>query len=356
MDWQYELQRALEDPALAAFDGPSAPGAEAAAAAYRVALCLGYCRLLGLALPDDLDGTLPAPEAIAAAQELTRHLAVWVQEAGDLPSRWDTAAPGVEDHYCADLLKARMDAWAAYLAITEAYDDCLVQDEPAAQDLGQALDRLVDALDRFDQTLQQPEILALLSTLAGTPLLDNWRQSLGVPDGRFLPWWLDGTLEQEDRRIEAECLAVMQELQACGRTALRPPIVPSGVPGHCGAAIREVQVLQALAAEPNDARPPIVALFKWASPDGRWIARLSCPQCVEVGACLPLEFFSPDGQPARELAGSPVRLAGYPETIDPHGVARFDVQKLQTLVGESQQPLTLEVGQAHEPWLAIPSA
>lgn len=353
MGWQHELQLALEDPALAAFESPGAPGPEAAAAAYRLALCLGYCRLLGVDLPDDVDGTLPAPEAMAAAEELIRHLAVWVEDTQQLPPRWDTAAPGVEDDYCADLLEARMDAWAAYLAISEAHEDCVVQREPTAKAFDRVVDRLLAALDAFDDVLQQPEILALLSTLAGTPVLDNWRRLLRIPERDYLPWWLDGTLERESKRIEAETLAVVQDLQGYGRASRIVPLTPAGVRRHSAEAIFEVQITAALAAEPSDERPPVAKMLKWASPDGRWIARLSCPRRVAVGGRLPLEFVSPEAQPAVDLSGQPVWLAGQQEVIDSQGVAKFDLQNLQAAIQEPSQPITLEVAKERVEWMGI---
>jgi len=350
--WQYELQLALEDPALVAFENRGVPGPEAAAAAYRLALCLGYCRLLQVQLPDEIDGTLPAPEAMAAADELISHLSLWVQEARQLPLRWDTAPPHVKDRYCTELLQARMDAWAAYWAISEAHQDCVVGREPAAQDFGQVVDRLLDSLDRFDDALRQPEILALLPILAGSQLLDNWRQMLGIPNSDYLPWWLDGTLEQESRRIEAESLAAMQELQAHRRGPRLPKDIPCPMRRHRAAAILEVQIIEALAAEPGDEGPPVPVMLKWASPDGRWIARLSCPPRLAVGGHLPLEFLTPDDQPALELAGQPVRLAGRQATIGPQGLAGFDLQQLQAAIRETE-PLTLEVGEEPREWPSI---
>jgi hypothetical protein len=354
MGWQHELRLALENPALAAFESPGIPGPEAAAATYRLALCLGYCRLLGVDLPADVDGTLPASEAMAAAEELIRHLGLWVEEAQQLPSRWDTAPPGVENEYCADLLEARMDAWAAFLAISEAHEDCVIQQERTAQDFGRLLDRLLDALDQFDDTLQQPEILAILSTLTGTPTLDNWRRMLGIPDREFLPWWLDGTLERESQRIEAESLAAMQELQT-HRRARVPQLIPSIVRRHTAAAILEVQSDVAQAAQPADEGPPVPTILKWASPDGRLLAWLSCPQPVAVGGRLPLEFLGSEGQPAVDLSGQPVWLADQQETIDAQGRASFDMQSLKTALSGANQPLTLEVGKDRTEWQAIQS-
>jgi len=357
--WRYELESALEAPELAAFDTTEAPGPEAAAAAFRVALCLGYCRLFGVELPADIDGTLPAREAMAAAEELIAHINVLVQEARELPSRWDTAPPGTEQEYCADLLQACMDSWAAFLAISEAHEDCVIQREPEAQEFDRVLDRLLDALDHLDDTLREPEIISLLATLAGSALLENWRRMLGMPDRGFVPWWLDGTLERESQRIEAESLAAWRQLQALGKVPApkRPADLPtpSTIQRHSAAAILDIPVVVALAAESADEGPPVPAILQWASPDGRWIAQLSCPRQVPAGGRLPLEFLDSAWQPAVDLCGQPVWLAGQQETIDAQARASFDVQSLQNALPAADQPLTLEVGKERTEWQAIQS-
>lgn len=355
MGWQYELQWALEDPALAAFERPDNPGPEAMAAAYRLALCLGYCRLLGIDLPDDIDGILPAREAMAAAEELIRHLGVWVEEAQQLPDRWDSAPAGVEDAYCTDILEARNDAWAACWAISEAYEDCVVHGEETGKEFDGVIDRVSDALDRFDAVLQQPEILSLLSTVAGTPLLNNWRKMFRITESGYVPWWLDGTLEEESRRIEAEVTAFANQWPAPRPVSMALQYSPSIARRHPAAAIENVQVTAALAAAPNDEEPPIPVILQWASPDGRWTARLSCPNRMDPGDRFPLEFLSTDDQPAADLAGQSVWLAGQREQIDEKGVARFDVLQLKTAVADPKQLFTLEVGEGRTEWPAIQS-
>jgi len=357
--WRYELELALEAPELEAFDSAEVPGPEAAAAAFRLALCLGYCRLFGVELPADIDGILPAREAMAAAEELIAHINHWVQEARELPSRWDTAPPGTSEDYCADLLQACMDGWAAFLAISEAHEDCVVRKEPAAQDFDRVMDRLLDALDRFDDTLREPEIISLLSTLAGTELLENWRKMLGIPGEKFLPWWLDGTLERESQRIEAESLAAWRQLQALGKVPApkRPADLPtpSTIRRHSAAAILDIPIGVALAAQPAEEAPPVRAILQWASPDGRWVARLPCPRQVPAGGRVLLEFLDSAWQPAVDLSGQPVWLAGQQETIDAHARASFDVQSLKSALSAADQPLTLEVGKDRTEWQAIQS-
>ena len=200
--WQQELAAALSEPALAAFDD-EAPVPEAAAeAALRVALCLGYCRLFHVELPEELDGVLPAREALAAAKVLKDRIRSLTHDARDLPGRCYSAPDGLAQEYCADLLQARMDAWACFEAIAEAHEDC--------GGLGDEVAQLKDELSRLDDNLRDPEVVAWLSTVAGSHLLANWR---GMLAGKRLPWWLDGSLEEEAARIEVESEAVFSEIQ-----------------------------------------------------------------------------------------------------------------------------------------------
>lgn len=351
MDWKYELELALGDPALAAFGSGQTLLPEAKAAAYRVALCMGYCRLFRVHLPDELDRILPSQEAMAAADELIDNIELWIAEARDLKARWDEAESGVEEVYRGDLLEARMDAWAAYVAIAEAYVDCIAHEEPAAAKFHAIIDQLLAALDAFDATLQQPEIIALLSTVARTPLLNRWRKMLGFPDCDYLPWWLDGRLESAAAagsglsRWGVRVAALRWSRKETDWSARR----------HTAEPLCAIQVVEALAAEPSDEAPPVAAILKWASPDGRWIARLSCPYRLPAGGRLPLEFMSWDGRPAVELADQPVWLAGQQEIVDQQGVAKFDLNSLRKAVPEPSRPITLEVGRKRVEWLAIPS-
>ncbi len=364
MFWENELRLALEDPALAVFETDGSPGPGAHAAAYRLALCLGWCRALRIELPADLDGILPAAEAMAAAEKLIRNIQIWLAEVNELPSRWEEAPPGTEESLCADILQARLDAWAAFLAISEAYDDCVDQDEPAEEQFTQVMDRLLDALDEFDRALQNPEILALLSSLTGTPVLNNWRKMLGVPNDEFSPWFLDGTLERESQRIEKELQGFVQDLyqrmsqrRASSITASRDEVVPSSAVSRRQSisAIFQIQPVAAMAAAPADELPPILSIYRWRSPDERWVARLTCPHQLPAGVPLPLEFLTADGQPATELAGQPVWLAGQQQMINRQGIAKFDLESLKAAISEPESPIVLEVGKERQEWSAIPS-
>jgi hypothetical protein len=182
--WRCELQAALEAPELAAFDNAATPGPEAAGAAYRLALCLGYCRLFGVGLPSDIDGVMSAREAMAAARMLISNVSVWAQCARELPARCNAAPAGVGAALCADLLQAWMDSWAVFQAVSEAHEECVCLGGPDAQEFDLVIDRTMDALDRFDSTLQGRDVL---SNPASSQLVENWRHMLAPG---YFPWWL----------------------------------------------------------------------------------------------------------------------------------------------------------------------
>src|SRR5262249_34712833 len=112
------LRAALVQEELAEF-GRAGPVTERAReAACDLAVAVGRCRLFGSEPGEDLDGTLPAPVALAAAVALAERLRGWAEEASTLGRRWDENDDPIEaEDLCLDLLEMRMDAWAAYVAI-----------------------------------------------------------------------------------------------------------------------------------------------------------------------------------------------------------------------------------------------
>jgi CRISPR-associated endonuclease/helicase Cas3 len=107
-----------------------------------------------------------------------------------------------ENELCFGLLEARMQAWGVYIAIDEAYQ-VSVEDRSAEKDeLGRALDEVLDRMAEFDRELQART--DLLARIARYPLLENWRGSLGADYREVLPWWLDGRLEEEAETVAKE--------------------------------------------------------------------------------------------------------------------------------------------------------
>ncbi|HPU07903.1 MAG TPA: hypothetical protein PLO20_15300 [Thermogutta sp.] len=353
MAWQEALERALEAPALADFDRAGQISDDAKAAAYQVAVALGYCRLCDVSLPSDLDGVLSAPEAIAAGEELLRCLKAWQEEARQLPKRWDTEPPGTEIDLCAEVLEARMDAWAVYVAISETHEDLLIDKEPGSEELESLIGQIEGELDELDSILTSPEIFALLSTLAETPILNNWRRMLRTddPDCLYLPWWLDGCLEEKDRQITAELGEFEQNLLGFGPRLRAGELSQPGVPRHSAAPILAIKTPAPLAAEGGEEEPPIPVVLRWSSPDGQWQARLACPRDWPDDSPLVVEFFDTRYDPATALAGQPVWLAGQEANIDDQGRAHFPLENLKARL-QACDVLTLEVGQERIEWAA----
>jgi hypothetical protein len=189
---------------LADFNGDAGT---ARRAAYRLAVALGHCRLYGIDLGDQ-DGTLLVAVGVAAARQLADYVHVWKKDAHQLPRRWEQAAePQEAADYVVDLLTARMEAWAAFLAIDEAYQECLESAATQEAAFAAALDAVLAALGPLDEALRQH--LHLLALAADTRLLENWRGLLAEEYRASLPWWLDGRLEKKAESI-AEVALVLQ--------------------------------------------------------------------------------------------------------------------------------------------------
>jgi hypothetical protein len=206
LGWRDELRHALGQPALASFsDDAQTEDSEACRAAYQVAACLGKCRLFGVDA-GELDGTLPAGLAAAASRQWAAYVGEWIEAAGRLPGAWSESAEEVEAlDRAVDLLTARMESWAVFLAVDESYQDSIELALPVGPRLGQAVRFALDVLDRFDRVLR--DNAAYLAPVAGTELLNNWRSLLTPAYGRTLPWWLDGGLDDLWRKIREDPVA-----------------------------------------------------------------------------------------------------------------------------------------------------
>jgi hypothetical protein len=223
-----ELRRALDRPELDDFDtagGPSQPLPEPARrAAYDLATALGRCRLHGVDLACD-DGVLPLEVARAAMEQWVAALDDLVRIASELSARFDRAADSLEiEDLCLNLLGDRLDAWAAFLAIDEAYETA--QEETDAG-FSTPLLPLFEAIERYDEALLgQLDILAIVADI---PMLENWRAQLAPQFRDFLPWFLDGRIEQTAAALDQVALALAPDPAPAGRVAPRTASqVPAG--------------------------------------------------------------------------------------------------------------------------------
>lgn len=201
-----KFARAISEPLLASIV-PESCDAKSCKAAFRLAVAIGYCRLYGVEL-GELDGDLPAQIAAAAAREFEVQLGRWTAKAQRLGREWDNTEDSIEGEFLlCDFVFARMDFWAALVALEEAYMSCLETCEPGSIRLYEASPEIVSKLERFDLALQGEQ--DLLCLVADSELLDNLRGLLAEPYRSVLPWWLDGTLEAELERVEAVARATM---------------------------------------------------------------------------------------------------------------------------------------------------
>ncbi len=360
LGWLEELRDALDDPAVDTFTHEALPSPEVRRAAYRLSVAIGHCRLFGIEPPDDTDGTLPAAEAIVAAEKLREFVEAWTEDARQLGARWDEEEPEVGEALCAEVLEGRMEAWAAFVSIDEAYYDCKLAREPVATQFDAALDRLLDALDQFDDVLQEPDNLALLSMLTGTELLKNWLRLLAGRYREVLPWWLNGTLEAAERRIERE-LAASEPGRGTGQHAPEPlkpeprsrTASTEGYRSH-RQRILAIQRTYSTTGTSEQSAAPFLPSLKWTSPGGELHARLLCPARAAADELLPLVFEHDDDRAAVDLSGMPTWLAGLEAQIDEQGRARFNLTQLRLALKQGGEP-ALEVGPGRALWPPLPA-
>jgi hypothetical protein len=192
-------------------------GPAAAPAAYELALALGRCRLLNAEpacakLSASSDFTLAPPVALAAARELSGRLERWGQRAEGLLDQLDGATPVRAADLCLGLLEARIEAWAAYVAIDEAYSAAVERaggldpdSDGSPAGFSGEIDALLDRMQAFDDALQEAEpLLATAAAAPGSRLLENWNALLAAPYRQSPPWWLEVALPHAALDVAAE--------------------------------------------------------------------------------------------------------------------------------------------------------
>ena len=184
--------------------------------AYEIAAALGFCRLWDIELEEDLDGDLPPEIAIAAAEHLVVQAARLKEQTESLPEQWDTAETDLEwDQWSGGILTARMEIWAAWVAIDQAYEACLENQDEQTETLEQALDANGESLDKLDEAMRGQA--DLLSWITHEFLLENWRRMLAESFCLPFPWWLDGTLEQAAKEQQTDADLVFPDRETLER-------------------------------------------------------------------------------------------------------------------------------------------
>jgi hypothetical protein len=212
LGYLYDLIEALHSPELEQFDTTPTPAADKAAA--RLAIALGYCRIFGIDA-GEYDGTLPVPEALGAIRGLRERMKLLKEDIKTLPERWDSAADSIEaQSYCADILEERMNYYAAQVVLGEALLSAVFDDDINAEQLDKELAVFMSEVADIDELFTKKEILFFLSTLVGTALINNWRNHLVAPYNEYLPYWLDGTLEEVAKILEEETKKTLVQVKS----------------------------------------------------------------------------------------------------------------------------------------------
>jgi hypothetical protein len=206
--WRTELRHALTQPELARLEHPSDATCRAC---YHLAVVLGHCRLEDVDL-GDLDGSLPAPLALVAAEMLGRLVDGWIRDVENLRDRLNDVRNGEEaDELCFGVLEARMEAWAAFVVINEAYQVCAEDRSPEHGRFAPLMDTVLGGIETLDRLMQ--ERIDVLARVAAFPLLENWKRLLGPTSAEVLPWWLDGRIEQRATQLDQEAFASLPARQ-----------------------------------------------------------------------------------------------------------------------------------------------
>jgi hypothetical protein len=316
------LQELLADPALARFSEGGSATQESYAVAHHLAETLGYCRLFGVDVPVDVDGSLSASIATAACNRLRDQLTNEIESLDDFPATWEQTQSQIElEMLCCDILESRMDAWAVVIAVTEALRVADDESRELISGLELAIRSLLDSVDRFDSSLIRERELLCVAT--DTNLLDNWRNLVAEEYRLALPWWLDGTLERiADAPLERIDLSNldMQKINVTDQLEL------ASQPFH-RFYIRSRKSAPALAANDRILRPEFDKI-SWipSEPEFQCQAVLKVPQTLSASGRteVRLEF---KGAQRHELAGKPVVLG--------NGRAVIRARSLTRLPGES---------------------
>jgi hypothetical protein len=191
-DYRGDLFEAMARPSL---DSPDHP--EFQQACLWLTAALGRCHFYGTDL-GKYDGVLPTNIAIPAARELSTHIQKLNTRMKKFAEEWHTDKTEIEefedDDAVCGFLFMRMDFWASFIAIDEAYQDSLEREPNADGTFRKALSQVVEDTKMLDAEMQKH--LNILCNAAGSELLNNWRGMLAGEYGEALPWWLDGCLER----------------------------------------------------------------------------------------------------------------------------------------------------------------
>lgn len=153
---------------------------------------IGLERLFGRHPSDPSRPILSESSAASAARELRMTLHASAHAAAHLPLHFHTASEAYREEVCLSLLESRLSAWAAFVAIDEAYAAALDQGSPSSE-LSENVDAVLAAIEAFDDVMHSTEPF-WSSVAARTELTRNWIRHLTPPHRESPPWWMIAAL------------------------------------------------------------------------------------------------------------------------------------------------------------------
>jgi len=336
---------------------------EEAEAALAAATARGWCELTSTKLPEAWTGELPLAAARAASERLILRMERWIKDVDLIEENWGNAVDELQQAEADKIVLApfsqMMDAWAAYLAIDDALQCALEDNEPDWRSLSGAVSTLVESRERYESALENAvnSFRGPLSLVVDTGYLQTCRDMLSEPYSLSLPWWLDGTVESIFARDNQPSLPVVtaptewkEKVDRARQEMTSGPTIPSltEAEGRFAHSWFLWPAPRILAADKSDESARLIHL-DWRSPDGRVHATLVVNPRDASNEPLRMNFDSDDDE-ALNLAGQRAVLAGVPALvpIDAQGNADFSREAIRQ-AARDEVPLTLEV--ASELWL-----
>lgn len=218
------LRQALDRPELDFFDDnpdnwKDEVPEQSRRAAVDLAVALGKCRLHGVELGED-DGTLSFAMAKAAVDQLVIGTAELIESAEKLGERYDNTYDPVEIHdHVTFLIEDRIDSWAAFIAIDDAYGAELEKND-SDDAMPTKLMPLISLIEKYDDVLMKNmDIL----TIIDDRVIEKWKSSLRADFAEFLPWFLDGRIEKRREVLEAQTTSAVILKDMRKRLGFRDP-------------------------------------------------------------------------------------------------------------------------------------
>lgn len=201
-----DLQEALKNPAL-----DNSEDEKFDEATYKVAVARGKCDIFGVTLEKDSEGVLWPEWAMKAGEELSRRALALKNKSETNPKFTNTFE---EEIFSCEVVEERIDIWAAYNAINNAYmewvkeeskkgtreADYLAREYMTGKKIPRKhpmkmmafdsiMDEILDVLDKLDDSLENNK--EIIQTVKKTNLQANMKRMLYGDYKEVPPWFLE---------------------------------------------------------------------------------------------------------------------------------------------------------------------